>query len=73
MEYISLGIPLKLVMNVYAGEQNAARMPSDYRLDFADFFPSGHNLVTYSGSLTTPPCSSNALWTVFLDTKTISN
>ena len=53
--------------------QNATRMPADYRLNLTDFFPSELGMATYSGSLTTPPCTGNVLWTVFLDTKPISN
>jgi carbonic anhydrase len=48
-------------------------MPADYVLNLSDLFPGDPDLVTYSGSLTTPPCTGNVLWTVFLNTKPISN
>lgn len=53
--------------------QNGTKLPADYRLNLNDFFPAKLDLITYQGSLTTPPCTGNVLWTVFLETKSLSN
>ena len=60
-------------LNTFVRVQNASRMPHSYRLDFSDYFPAERNLAAYSGSLTTPPCSGNVLWTVLLNTQPISS
>lgn len=45
----------------------------DFTLQLADFFPEDTSrYVQYTGSLTTPPCTENILWTVFDATRPIS-
>ena len=42
-------------------------------LNLADYFPTNNtSFVRYSGSLTTPPCTEDVLWTVFTETRGIS-
>lgn len=44
-----------------------------FTLQLADFFPEDTSIyVQYTGSLTTPPCSENILWTIFESTRPVS-
>ena len=42
------------------------------KIDAADFLPSDHLYYTYSGSLTTPPCSQGVRWLLLKEPVTIS-
>ncbi|KAL3153841.1 hypothetical protein ABBQ32_013416 [Trebouxia sp. C0010 RCD-2024] len=45
----------------------------DFTLQLADYFPEDTSrYIQYTGSLTTPPCSENILWTVFEASRPVS-
>ena len=47
-------------------------LPGNYTLDFKDLLPENRSYVTYSGSLTTPPCTEGVLWHVFTQPRVMS-
>jgi carbonic anhydrase len=51
------------------GKENA---PASVAVDAAGLLPHKHDYYTFSGSLTTPPCSENVLWLVMEEPVTLS-
>jgi carbonic anhydrase len=57
-------------MPLVAGKR--VNMTTGKSMDFSSLLPSNKSYATYSGSLTTPPCSEGILWHVMLNSVKIS-
>ena len=55
-----------------SAEKEKAVTPENVQVDAAQLLPASHRYYTFSGSLTTPPCTENVTWYVMADPMTVS-
>ncbi|HZD33407.1 MAG TPA: carbonic anhydrase family protein [Candidatus Angelobacter sp.] len=63
------------VASVFANigpEKGKANTPSGVTVNAAQLLPEKRNYYTFTGSLTTPPCSENVTWVVMVNPMTVS-
>ncbi len=53
-------------------EKEMAVSPANVKVDAAQLLPANRRYYTFTGSLTTPPCSENVTWYVMVDPVTVS-
>ena len=61
-----------LVITLCLHSQTTAMLAPGRTLNFSSMLPANRSYVTYSGSLTTPPCTEGVMWHVMTTPQSIS-
>ena len=58
---------LTRLLKTFLPIESGASKNINYPIDLSSLYPKGNRFYSYSGSLTTPPCSENVNWVIFKD------